>query len=83
MFHFDWFVLFQLELTQAELNKLKYEQSFLQSEYQHERTQKQQMVDEMKLRYEAEVSAKRKPDIVSYFFGKNYTIYLSTNPNNL
>ncbi len=47
---------YQLELTQAELNKLKYEQSFLQSEYQHERTQKQQMMDEMKLRNEAEVS---------------------------
>ena len=46
----------QIEQLQTELNKLRYEHSFLQQEYQHERTTHQQVIDEMKLRHEAEVS---------------------------
>ncbi len=46
----------QIEELRGELNKLRYEHSFLQQEYQHERTQHQQVTDEMKLRYESEVS---------------------------
>ena len=46
----------QIEQLQTELNKLRYEHSFLQQEYKHERTTHQQVIDEMKLRHEAEVS---------------------------
>ena len=49
----------QIEQLQAELNKIRYEQSFLQQEYQHERTTHQQVIEELKLRHEAEVNKHR------------------------
>ena len=38
-----------------EYNKMKYEYSFLKSEYEHEKREQQKIVEEMRLRHEAEV----------------------------
>lgn len=39
----------------TELNKLKYEYSFLKAEYEHEKTESVRIIEEMKMRHEAEV----------------------------
>ena len=39
----------------TELNKLKYEYSFLKAEYEHEKAENVRIVEEMKMRHEAEV----------------------------
>ena len=39
----------------TELNKLKYEYSFLKAEYEHEKTENLRIIEEMKMRHEAEV----------------------------
>ena len=40
----------------TELNKLKYEYSFLKAEYEHEKAENLRIIEEMKMRHEAEVS---------------------------
>lgn len=50
----------QIEQLQGELNKLRYEHSFLQQEYQHEKNSHEQVVQEMRLRHEAEVSGLKR-----------------------
>lgn len=39
----------------SEYNKLKYEYSFLKAEYEHEKTEHLRVMEETKLRHEAEV----------------------------
>jgi len=46
----------ELDKSRNEYKKLKYDFTFLKSEYEHERTEHQRIVDELTLRYEAEVS---------------------------
>ena len=43
------------ERFRSEYNKLKYEFSFLKSEYEHEKVENQRIIREMKMRHEAEV----------------------------
>lgn len=50
----------EVEKYRSEYNKLKYEYSFLKTEYEHERQESQRVVEEMRLRHEAEVSNLRK-----------------------
>lgn len=50
----------EAEKYRNEYNKLKYEYSFLKSEYEHDKQQQQQVVEEIKLRHEAEVTNLRK-----------------------
>jgi coiled-coil domain-containing protein 41 len=45
-----------LEKFRAENKKLKYDYSFLKSEYEHQRQEHQRVVEELTLRYEAEVT---------------------------
>ena len=47
----------------AEYNKLKYEYSFLKAEYEHEKNEHTQIIEELKLRHEAEVSSCGKKTI--------------------
>ena len=46
----------ELEKYRAECNSLKYEFSFVKSEYEHDRQEHQQIIEEMRLRHEAEVN---------------------------
>ena len=41
--------------VRTEYNKIKYEYSFLKAEYEHEKNEHMQIVEELKLRHEAEV----------------------------
>jgi len=45
----------ELEKYRTEYNKIKYEYSFLKSEYEHDQVEHQRVLEEMKLRHEAEV----------------------------
>ena len=45
----------EAERYRSEYNKLKYEFSFLKSEYEHEKVENQRIIQEMKMRHEAEV----------------------------
>jgi len=46
----------ELDKSRSDYKKLKYDFTFLKSEYEHDRTEHKHIVDEMTLRYEAEVS---------------------------
>ena len=45
----------ETERYRNEYNKLKYEYSFLKSEYEHEKREQVKVVEELRLRHEAEV----------------------------
>jgi len=47
----------ELEKSQSDYKKLKYDHAFLRSEYQHEIAEHKRIVSELTLRYEAEVSS--------------------------
>ena len=46
----------ELDKSRSDYRKLKYDFTFLKSEYDHERAEHKRVVDELTLRYEAEVS---------------------------
>ncbi len=50
----------ELDQFRTEYNKLKYEYSFLKSVYEHDKQENARILDEMKMRHEAEVSNLRK-----------------------
>ena len=43
------------EQYRSEFNKLKYEYSFLKAEYEHEKGEQTRILEEVKMRHEAEV----------------------------
>jgi len=45
----------ELDKSQSDYKKLKYDFTFLKSEYEHQRAEHKRVVDELTLRYEAEV----------------------------
>jgi len=45
----------ELDSSRSDYKKLKYDFTFLKSEYEHERAEHKRIVDELTLRYEAEV----------------------------
>ena len=46
----------EAETCRQHYNKLKYEHSFLQTEFQHERQENQRILEELKLRHNTEVT---------------------------
>jgi len=46
----------ELEKSRSDYKKLKYDYTFLKSEYEHESSEHKRIIDELTLRYEAEVS---------------------------
>lgn len=48
----------ETDAYKVELNKTKYQYTFLKSEYEQEKREQQQIVEELKLQYETEVSMK-------------------------
>ena len=67
----------EVDAYRTELNKLKYEHSFLKSEYEHEQEEHQRVLKEMKMRHEAEVSIERFTFILFYNFVCTITLLLS------
>ena len=61
----------EVDAYRTELNKLKYEHSFLKSEYEHEQEEHQRVLKEMKMRHEAEVIIER---LVSFYFTTLYVL---------
>jgi len=45
----------ELDKSRSDYKKLKYDYTFLKSEYEHESSEHKRIVDELTLRYEAEV----------------------------
>ena len=56
----------ELEKSRSDYKKLKYDFTFLKSEYEHESSEHKRIIDELTLRYEAEVSSSLQMD---YFVG--------------
>ena len=46
----------EVDRYRTEYNKLKYEYAFVKSEYEHEKQEHASILEEMKMRHEAEVS---------------------------
>jgi len=47
----------ELDKSRSDYRKLKYDYTFLKSEYEHDRAEHKSVVDELTMRYEAEVAA--------------------------
>jgi len=56
----------ELEKSRSDYKKLKYDHTFLKSEYEHESSEHKRIVDELTLRYEAEVSSMQAARLLCY-----------------
>lgn len=54
----DWFIFCltqEVEKYRTEYNKLRYEHTFLKSEFEHQKEEHARVLEEKKIKYEAEV----------------------------
>jgi len=62
----------ELEKSRSDYKKLKYDYTFLKSEYEHESSEHKRIIDELTLRYEAEVSSLNHYRWIVWIFTHGY-----------